>query len=1082
MSEQYKKLIATLQTIFEMDKADLDFGIYRIINQKRDEINRFLEKDLLPQVKQAFAGYADDGNQDTQGELDKLIQTLSDAGMDPEQSPKVKELRQQLGGETDVTALENDVFSKLATFFSRYYDKGDFISQRRYKADTYAIPYEGEEVKLYWANHDQYYIKSSEHLRDYAFLINPDQEEEQAVRIKLVEADTEKDNVKARQGEERRFVLDEANPVSIEDGELLVHFNYIPAGKKKQKDLNKAAVETIFNINDDVYSEWLQRLGTPAPTEKDSKRTLLEKHLNDYTARNSFDYFIHKDLGGFLDRELDFYIKNEVMHLDDIDDAAFNISQQQLRKIKVLRGIAQKIIRMLAQIEDFQKKLWMKKKFVVETNYCITMDRVPETLYSEVVNNEQQIDEWISLFSINELDNFSRPLTVNFLKDNGKLVLDTKYFDDDFKDQLIKSIDNFDEQCNGLVIYSENFQALNSISNKYQNSTKCIYIDPPYNTDVSSIPYKNDYRHSSWGTMMRDKIKLLREYMSEDGAIFVSIDKTERSMLEYAMDSVFGRENKIEELIWVQNTNDGRSPTYSTNHEYVEVYSKNKLKVEQDYQMFREVKPGCEDVFELIEKLNADYPSIQDIEKSLSSLYKDNKDKYKELVLRQELDWEEEKRNDPWKGTYSYQWAEYRDETGALVEEKNARVLKAKIWIYTSSDWTIMSSDSKQSSTTKDPNHPNYRYYQPDHPVTGKPVKLSTRGWKGTQFIDSKHLHRNSFESLQNDNRIVWGVDETKVPRQKRFLHEVETNVSKSVFNDYTDGEKETTAMFGRSGLFLAPKHSKFVNRFIQQTTKKNSYVIDCFGGSGSTAHAVINANRDDEGQRKYITVEMGKHFETLLKPRLQKAIYSRDWMQGKPKDTGENNSSGVSHCFKYHRLESYEDSLNNLHFKNSDKTHPLLNSHSTLREDYHLGYWLGVETTDSPSLLNIEQFEDPFNYKLNIGSGSVGATKPTKVDLIETFNYLIGLTVKTMDVIRNFKIVTGSNPKGESVLVVWRNVKEKDNTALEEFLDKQGYNPRDTEFDHIYVNGDHTLEDPQSKVKMTEIEFKRLMFDVQDV
>jgi len=159
-----------------------------------------------------------------------------------------------------------------------------------------------------------------------------------------------------------------------------------------------------------------------------------------------------------------------------------------------------------------------------------------------------------------------------------------------------------------------------------------------------------------------------------------------------------------------------------------------------------------------------------------------------------------------------------------------------------------------------------------------------------------------------------------------------------------------------------------------------------------------------------------------------------------------------------------------------------LVNTSPALREDYTLGYWLDVETADSPSLLNIEQFEDPFNYKLNIGSGSVGATTPTTVDLVETFNYLVGLTVKAMDLIRGFKIVTGTNPKGETVLVVWRNLKEKDNTALEEFLDKQGYNPRDTEFEHIYVNGDHTLEDPQSKVKMTEIEFKRLMFDVKDV
>src|SRR5690554_1177735 len=96
MSEAYKKLIKTLQTIFEMDKADLDFGIYRIMNQKREEINRFLEHDLLPQVKEAFADYAKGGKSEVQAELDQLIKTLTEAGMDPEQSPKVKNCAKKL--------------------------------------------------------------------------------------------------------------------------------------------------------------------------------------------------------------------------------------------------------------------------------------------------------------------------------------------------------------------------------------------------------------------------------------------------------------------------------------------------------------------------------------------------------------------------------------------------------------------------------------------------------------------------------------------------------------------------------------------------------------------------------------------------------------------------------------------------------------------------------------------------------------------------------------------------------------------------------------------------------------------------
>jgi len=151
------------------------------------------------------------------------------------------------------------------------------------------------------------------------------------------------------------------------------------------------------------------------------------------------------------------------------------------------------------------------------------------------------------------------------------------------------------------------------------------------------------------------------------------------------------------------------------------------------------------------------------------------------------------------------------------------------------------------------------------------------------------------------------------------------------------------------------------------------------------------------------------------------------------------------------------------------------------------LSYMLDVESKGSPSLLNIEQFEDPFNYKLKISIGSAGEAKPVNVDLVETFNYLIGLTVQHIDHIREFRIVQGTNPKGEKVLIIWRNLKEKSNEDLEEFFRRQEYNPRDMEFDLIYVNGDNNLEnikrpDETWKVRLIEEDFMRLMFDVEDI
>ena len=211
----------------------------------------------------------------------------------------------------------------------------------------------------------------------------------------------------------------------------------------------------------------------PAPTESNKNRTLLAKYINQFTARNTMDYFIHKDLSGFLRRELDFYIKNEVMRLDDIENADVPAVESYLAKIKTLRKIACKLIDFLAQLEDFQKKLWLKKKFVLETSYCLTLDRVPEELYPEIAANELQHDEWVKLFAINEIErdlispDYTHPLTVDFLKAYNKLVLDTRFFGDDFKAKLISSIENFDAQCDGLLIHSENLQALNLLQERY---------------------------------------------------------------------------------------------------------------------------------------------------------------------------------------------------------------------------------------------------------------------------------------------------------------------------------------------------------------------------------------------------------------------------------------------------------------------------------------------------------------------------------------------------------------------------------------------------------------------------------------
>lgn len=498
-----------LAEILQLDQAELDFGIYRIMNQKRKDIEAFLNNRLVP-------------------EITKILKAQTAAG-------------------TDISAMENEVFSHLAKFFSRYYEGGDFISKRRYKDDAYAIPYSGEEVKLYWANADQYYIKTSEYFKNYSFVLPTSRRK---VHFVLRDADTEQNNNKAANNMERRFQLCEEDCIAEEDNELNIFFTYelMPKTTKQDVLIKDAEAKIISSFAEGKYADFAELVNEKVPTEKNKERTLLMKHLQDYTAKNNFDYFIHKDLGGFLRRELDFYIKNEVMFLDDLD--ATHI-MEHLAQVKAIKLVGEKIITFLAQLEDFQKKLWLKKKFVVGCDYCITLDRIPRTLYPEIIANDEQREEWVRLFAIDEIkgdmmtEGYSEPLTEKFLEDNPFLVLDTKFFSAEFKHKLVGSMEKVDEECNGLLINSENFQALELLQEKYKEAVKCVYIDPPYNAKSSEILYKNTFKHAAWLSLMSNRLQLANNLIKDNGVEVVAIDEVEQTKLGELLQALTPEKNVL---------------------------------------------------------------------------------------------------------------------------------------------------------------------------------------------------------------------------------------------------------------------------------------------------------------------------------------------------------------------------------------------------------------------------------------------------------------------------------------------------------------------------------------------------------
>ncbi|QEH48241.1 restriction endonuclease subunit M [Aggregatibacter actinomycetemcomitans] len=267
------------------------------------------------------------------------------------------------------------------------------------------------------------------------------------------------------------------------------------------------------------------------------------------------------------------------------------------------------------------------------------------------------------------------------------------------------------------------------------------------------------------------------------------------------------------------------------------------------------------------------------------------------------------------------------------------------------------------------------------------------------------------------------------------------------------DGAKELLSFFNKK-VFNYPKPSTLIGYLIGFATDSSGIILDYFAGSGTTAHAVINLNREDKGNRKYILVEQGEYFDTVLKPRVQKVIFSEKWKEGKP-EAGGNGLNGVSQIVKVLKLESYEDTLNNLELR---KPTYAFDFDEQVHNDYLLHYMLDVESRGS--LLSTEHFAKPFDYELNIASSSAGAYQPQKIDMVETFNYLIGLRVNTVDDRRERGMVSveGTLPSSEKTLIIWRDVERMDYEALNRYLDSRDINPQDSEYDVVYINGDHNI------------------------
>ncbi|MBP6059315.1 MAG: site-specific DNA-methyltransferase [Candidatus Saccharicenans sp.] len=577
-----EKFQSLLENLFQFEASDLDFGIYRILNYKRSKIETFIREDLKSRAEVAFSKHKTERqeaiNQSFEEIRQKVVQSLGDQAVTPsgdlkkefENTPLGKEFLEIKARKDEAQAIDeiqSQVFNDLYNFFSRYYEDGDFVPQYRYsiKGHKYAIPYNGEEVKLYWANYEQYYTKTGLLFRDYTF-----KADNIKVIFRIVSAREEVGSKKATK--ERFFVLDDENTIEItQENSLIIRFQYrelneeevrayqVEAGSNtsKQEKVNQKSYDKVIDgINNSQIKAFLMKI------YKNDKPLLLYQ-LNRFCSKNSRDYFIHKNLKRFLSEQLDYFIKSEVLSIETLEKEKF--LDKHITRAKVVKEIGEDIIDFLSQIEDFQKKLWEKKKFVLKTEYVISLDKIKdyagENSLKEVIGYilmaQKQLKEWeeLGFGNVEKEDDLilKRDLTGTEYK---KLPIDTKHFNQEFKEKLLEKLtenNDLDNILDGLLIKSENWQALNLILEKYKEKIQTIYIDPPFNTGQDFL-YKDKYQDSSWLTLIENRVLLSRNFLEDKGSIYLHLDSNADYFGKILLDRIFGKQNFRIKITWKRHT------------------------------------------------------------------------------------------------------------------------------------------------------------------------------------------------------------------------------------------------------------------------------------------------------------------------------------------------------------------------------------------------------------------------------------------------------------------------------------------------------------------------------------------------
>ncbi|WP_187939419.1 site-specific DNA-methyltransferase [Helicobacter pylori] len=447
--------------------------------------------------------------------------------------------------------LKEELFDKLYSFFKRYFSANGGIYfndtplyDSLYTKSDYEKCSLKKDTALFYKTKDLYYVKSETNYKDFCF------------ELENILFNFDTSLLESKKYNEKIDLVFNLKDTDTKTNTL--NFSVTLSSKGNQTKVNEILKECS---NQSVKLD----------------EEILKKAFVKFKKQGNMDYFIHKNALGFLKEQLDLYLFEYLFKEMTAFDA------KRLNEINTIKEVALQVIVLVSEFENELCKIWNKPRFVLNSHFIVSLDKLKAKNYdlnkiTSHPNYPKQVKEWQDL---------NLKITDNLLE-NEFLPLDTLYFKD--LEEEIKSLFS-ENEINGTLIKSENYQALNSLKNRYKETIDCIYIDPPFNTG-SDFVYIDRFQDSTWLSLMHNRLQLAYDFLSSQGSFYLHLDNNANYLGRMLLNDIFGKENFRNEIIWYYSNkmaNSGNS--FAKNTETILNYSKN-----EEYIFYRQKEPRSEPV------------------------------------------------------------------------------------------------------------------------------------------------------------------------------------------------------------------------------------------------------------------------------------------------------------------------------------------------------------------------------------------------------------------------------------------------------------------------------------------------------